>query len=61
MSYGFISGFTDADEIRFCPFCGAEIGTRYADGTAECDECGRRCGVIETEDERMRTEGEMYE
>lgn len=49
MMYGYIGGYTDADEINFCPYCGAEIGSRYADGTAECDECKRRYGVIEAD------------
>lgn len=35
MMYGFLEGLSDADEIKHCPFCGEEITTRYADGTAE--------------------------
>lgn len=44
--YGFIQGFSDTDEINYCPVCGAEIGTAHADGTSECDECGTRFGVV---------------
>ena len=48
--YGFISGVTDADDISYCPKCGAEIGMRYIDGTAECGVCGYHFGVIECEE-----------
>ena len=34
MMYGYISGFTDANNITFCPKCGAEITDFYSDGTA---------------------------
>jgi ribosomal protein L37AE/L43A len=34
-------------EAEFCPFCGAEIGSHSADGTNDCNECGRRFAVIE--------------
>ena len=48
--FGFISGYSDTDEIHYCPACGAEIVTTHADGTGTCDKCGRRFGVIVTED-----------
>lgn len=47
--FGFIEGYSDNDTIYYCPACGAKIGTRFADGTAMCDDCGVRFGVIEIE------------
>ena len=49
--YGWIQGLSDADEIRFCPWCGEEIYGRFADGTASCRECGHRFGVIDRTEE----------
>lgn len=51
MMYGYISGFTDANNITFCPKCGAEITDFYSDGTAWCRECDFRFGVVECEEE----------
>lgn len=34
--YGFISGYTDTDEINYCPKCGEEIREWRGDGTAVC-------------------------
>ncbi len=51
MMYGYISGFTDANNITFCPKCGAEITDFYSDGTAWCRECGFRFGVVECREE----------
>ncbi len=45
--FGFIEGYSDNNTIHYCPACRAEISTRFADGTAMCDECGMRFGVIE--------------
>ena len=47
--FGFISGYTEADDIKYCPYCGDEIDTRYADGTAYCGDCGARFGVIQAD------------
>jgi len=44
-----LCGVSDTDEIRYCPFCGAEVSVAHADGTVDCDKCGRRFGVIETD------------
>lgn len=56
--FGYIAGYTDSDETNFCPYCGAEIGSRYADGTAECEDCKRRFGVIEAYTGVMEEEDE---
>lgn len=48
--YGFISGISDTDNIKYCPKCGEEIITYCGDGTAIC-ECGYHFGVVECEDE----------
>lgn len=50
--YGYISGFTDTDDISFCPKCGEEITEYFGDGTAKCnnEECGYHFGVVECED-----------
>ena len=48
--YGFISGYSETDDINYCPKCGAEIREHRGDGTAECDECGYHFGVVECED-----------
>lgn len=34
--YGFISGTTDTDDMRYCPKCGEEIREWKGDGTAVC-------------------------
>ena len=44
--YGYIQGYTDADEINYCPRCGCEVSGRYSDGTAICRGCGYRFGVV---------------
>lgn len=49
--YGYISGFSDTDDIHYCPYCGEENLTYHADGTATCDECGKRFGVIECDED----------
>lgn len=49
--YGFISGITSANDINYCPKCGEQIVTYHGDGTAVCDECGFRFGVVECEEE----------
>ena len=38
-----------AAEIRYCPFCGESVYSRYSDGTYQCDACGKRFGVTEVE------------
>ncbi len=38
-----------AAEIRYCPFCGESVYSRYSDGTYQCDTCGKRFGVTEVE------------
>lgn len=48
--YGFISGISDTDDIKFCPKCGEAIGNYHSDGTAECQSCGFSFGVIEVEE-----------
>lgn len=50
--YGYISGFTDANNITYCPKCGAEITDFYSDGTAWCRECDFRFGVVECEERK---------
>jgi hypothetical protein len=49
--YGFISGYTVSDNINFCPRCAKLIGVYYGDGTARCDGCGFRFGVVESEED----------
>lgn len=48
---GYLSGFSDTNEIRYCPSCGAEIYSFYRDGTAKCENCKKRFGVIVTDEE----------
>ncbi len=48
------SGKYDEDEyeaakVRYCPFCGESVYSRYSDGTFQCDACGKRFGVTEVE------------
>nr|WP_297873493.1 hypothetical protein [uncultured Blautia sp.] len=49
--FGYIEGYSDTDEISYCPFCGERIGTFHADGTATCSECGQRFAVIKYEED----------
>ena len=49
--YGFISGFSETDDINYCPKCGSDDLDRYGDGTAKCCECGYKFGVVEDEEE----------
>lgn len=44
--FSYIEGYSDTDDIGYCPKCGNAVGTYHADGTATCDECGARFGVI---------------
>lgn len=47
---GLISGITDSGAIEYCPKCGERICMSYADGTAECESCGYRFGVVDFND-----------
>lgn len=47
---GYIEGFTESDEISYCPKCRAKIKEFYSDGTAKCSKCGYHFGVVECED-----------
>lgn len=49
--YGFISGITDNDDIKYCPKCGEEVIYFCGDGTAKCQECDYHFGVVECEDD----------
>lgn len=49
--YGFINGITDTDEISYCPKCGNPIREFFGDGTAKCENCDYRFGVVECEDD----------
>lgn len=55
--YGFISGITDTATISYCPNCGEAISATYGDGTAKCESCGFKFGVVECEDSE-RSENE---
>lgn len=49
--FGYLEGYSDANDIHYCPSCGDLIYVRYADGTAQCGECGERFGVITVSEE----------
>ncbi len=49
--YGIINGITDTDYICYCPMCGEDVSTFYSDGTAECERCGQRFGVVICEED----------
>lgn len=49
--YALISGISDTDYINFCPKCGEPIRTHCGDGTAKCESCGFRFGVVADDDE----------
>ena len=36
--FGYIEGYSDTDNIHYCPACGAEVGEFHADGTATCTD-----------------------
>ena len=48
---GAFEGYSDNDQISFCPKCGEEIETFYGDGSASCKKCNIRFAVIEIESE----------
>lgn len=48
--YALISGISDTDYINFCPKCGEPIRTHCGDGTAKCESCGFRFGVVEDDE-----------
>lgn len=50
--YGIISGISDTDDINYCPKCGEKIDTHHGDGTASCDVCRYRFGVVECDEEQ---------
>lgn len=50
MSYGFVSGLADNDEVSYCPKCGEHVYTSHGDGSVTC-ECGYKFYVIEKEQE----------
>ena len=56
--YGFISGITDTNDIRYCPFCGEDISEFHGDGTATCTYCSKRFGVVECEEDYIPDEDE---
>lgn len=45
MSSKYVEGYTS--EAEFCPYCGGEIDTQYANGSQACMECGRRFFIVE--------------
>lgn len=49
--FGYIEGYSDTDEIYYCPFCGERVSSFHADGTATCSECGERFAVIKYEED----------
>lgn len=49
--YGFISGFSETDDINYCPKCGSDDLDRFCDGTAKCCECGYKFGAVEDEED----------
>lgn len=60
--YGYFEGYSDAEEIKFCPYCGEEIYIRISDGSAECTKCGSQVAVIYTvSPEEMEKGGENGE
>jgi len=46
----YIEGYSDTDNIRFCPYCGEEVGMWRADGTGFCNSCGLRFAVVYVEE-----------
>lgn len=44
--FGYVEGYSDTGDIKYCPICGEEIGVFHSDGTATCTECGARFGVV---------------
>lgn len=49
--YGYVSGYSDASTINYCPACGTKISEVYADGTGMCTKCGIRFGIVKIDDE----------
>lgn len=49
--YGYIQGYSDTDDIEYCPRCGEKSKEFFMDGTAECSKCFFHFGVVESEEE----------
>ena len=48
--YGYIEGYTETNEINYCPACGTIIVIGHVDGTCTCDECRLRFGVVKVDE-----------
>ena len=51
MLFGYVEGYSDPDEVEYCPYCGGGIDYRNANGFSKCSDCGRLFAVIEGEEE----------
>ena len=51
MMYGYVGGYSLADDICYCSLCGEDISRWSADGSGT-SECGFRFYVIEHEESR---------
>ena len=49
--YGYMSGYSDTDNINYCPACGERVTESFADGKCRCRECGLIFGVIESDED----------
>ena len=43
-----ITGYTE--NVDYCPFCGEEVSSYWANGKHECEECGAKFYVVEADD-----------
>lgn len=48
--YGYICGFAETDNVKYCPYCGEKVAEFYADGKVLCDKCGLYFAVVECDE-----------
>lgn len=47
----FVEGYSDPEEVEYCPYCGSDIYTRRAGGMAMCRKCHRAFAVIDYDED----------
>ncbi len=57
----FVAGYSDPEEVEYCPYCGSDIYSRRAGGMAMCKKCHRAFAVIDCDEDDDEGEGDGTE